>query len=67
MAGTDEVRGRLAYVISITPKTSNKYLSRGKIWVDADEYAIVRIEGEPAKNPSFWFKSVRFVQRLRQK
>ena len=60
-AGTEDVRGRLAYVISIEPKTSNKYLARGRIWVDADEYAIVRVEGEPAKNPSFWFKSVHFV------
>ena len=61
ITGRDDVRGRLAYVISIEPKTSNKYLARGRIWVDADEYAIVRIEGEPAKNPSFWFKSVHFV------
>jgi hypothetical protein len=61
MAGTDDVRGRLAYVISIEPKTQNKYLARGRIWVDTDEYAIVRVEGQPAKNPSFWFKSVHFV------
>ena len=61
IAGTEDIRGRLAYVISIEPKTQNKYLARGRIWVDADEYAIVRIEGEPAKNPSFWFKSVHFV------
>jgi hypothetical protein len=61
IAGTDDVRGRLAYVISIEPKTQNKYLARGRIWVDADEYAIVRVEGQPAKNPSFWFKSVHFV------
>jgi len=61
MAGTADVRGRLAYVISIEPKTQNKYLARGRIWVDADEYAIVRVEGQPAKNPSFWLKSVHFV------
>jgi hypothetical protein len=30
--------------------------------VDADEYAIVRVEGKPAKNPSFWIKSVHFVR-----
>ena len=61
MAGTECVRDRPAYVIAIEPKTQNKYLSRGRIWVDADEYAIIRIEGQPAKNPSFWFKSVHFV------
>jgi len=61
LVGTDTVDGRPAYVIAANPKTSNKYLMKGKIWVDAQEYAIVRIEGQPAKNPSFWTKSVRFV------
>jgi hypothetical protein len=61
IAGTEDIRGRLAYVISIEPKTQNKYLARGRIWVDADEYAIIRVEGQPSKNPSFWFKSVHFV------
>jgi hypothetical protein len=61
MAGMETVNGRPTYVIEVTPKTSNKYLMKGKIWVDAEEYAIVRIEGQPAKNPSFWTKSVHFV------
>ncbi|HXA04649.1 MAG TPA: hypothetical protein VNY30_07415, partial [Bryobacteraceae bacterium] len=55
------VRGRPAFVLAIEPKSQNKYLTRGRIWVDADEYAIIRVEGQPAKNPSFWVKSVHFV------
>lgn len=61
MLGTEIVNDRPAYVIEATPKTSNKYLMKGRIWVDAQEYAIVRIEGQPAKSPSFWTKSVHFV------
>lgn len=61
MVGAETVNERAAYVIAVTPKTSNKYLMKGRIWVDAEEYAIVRIEGQPAKNPSFWIKGVRFV------
>jgi hypothetical protein len=61
MVGREEVRGRPAYVIAIEPKTPNKYLAKGKIWVDAEEYAIMRVDGKPAKNPSFWVKSVHFV------
>ena len=44
------------YVLNLLPKTKNKFLYRGKIWVDAKDFAVVRIEGEPAKNPSFWIK-----------
>lgn len=50
-----------AYVLQVSPKTANKYLIRGKIWVDANDYSIVRIEGQPARNPSFWVRSVHFV------
>jgi negative regulator of sigma E activity len=59
--GREYVNERPAYVVAIAPKTQNKYLVQGKIWVDTDEYAIVRIEGKPAKSPSFWIKSIHFV------
>jgi negative regulator of sigma E activity len=61
LLGKDTVNQRAAYVLAIAPKTRNKYLVEGRIWVDADDYAIARIEGKPAKNPSFWIKSVHFV------
>ena len=61
MVGKDYINGRPAYVIAIAPKTPDKFLVEGKIWVDVDEYAIVRIEGKAAKSPSFWIKSVHFV------
>jgi hypothetical protein len=35
----------------------NKYLYRGKIWVDATDFAVARIDAEPAKNPSIWISS----------
>jgi len=44
------------YVLSLKPKLKNKFLYRGKIWVDAKDFAVMRIEAEPAKNPSFWVK-----------
>jgi outer membrane lipoprotein-sorting protein len=47
------------YVLILTPKTKNKYLFRGRIWVDEAQFAIVRMEGEPAKNPSFWIKDTK--------
>src|ERR1700747_916554 len=61
MVGSETLETGPAYVLSVTPKTANKYLIDGKIWVDANDYSIVRIEGQPAKNPSFWVRSVHFV------
>jgi hypothetical protein len=60
--GTEMVADRPAYVLETQPKRKEKYLFRGRIWVDAEDYALVRAEGSPAKNPSFWTKSTHFVQ-----
>jgi hypothetical protein len=54
---------RTAYVIEAMPKREDKSLFRGRIWVDTEDYALARVEGEPAKNPSFWTRKVEFVQQ----
>ena len=61
LAGMDTANGRAAYAIDVAPKHESKYLIAGRIWVDAQEYAVARVDGRPAKNPSFWTKSVHFV------
>jgi hypothetical protein len=42
------------YVLQITPLTKNEFQFRGRIWVEGRDFAVARIEGEPAKNPSRW-------------
>ena len=54
LAGTESVDGRPAYILDLEPLTESKFLSRGKIWVDAEDFAVVKMETEPAKSPSFW-------------
>ena len=61
LLGQEALETGPAYVLAVKPKTANKYLIDGKIWVNASDYAIVRVEGQPAKNPSFWVRSVHFV------
>ena len=46
------------YVLRIVPKRKDKYLLRGQIWVDASTFRIRRIEGVPAKSPSFWISGI---------
>jgi outer membrane lipoprotein-sorting protein len=62
-AGYEKTSDGAQYVLNLLPKTKNKYLYRGKIWVDAKDFAVVRIEGEPAKNPSFWIKKTEVKHR----
>jgi hypothetical protein len=44
------------YVLAVYPKEKSKYVYRGKIWVDGTDFAVTRIDAEPAQNPSFWTK-----------
>jgi outer membrane lipoprotein-sorting protein len=62
LLGKGAIENRPAYVLRITPKENNQYLIDGNIWVDATDYSIVRIEGSPAQNPSYWTHNVHFVR-----
>jgi hypothetical protein len=62
MVGHEETAGSSFYILSVEPRTQNKLLYRGRIWVDARDFAVTRIEGEPAKNPSFWTKETQIEQ-----
>jgi hypothetical protein len=62
-AGYETTPDGAEYVLNLLPKTKNKFLYRGKIWVDARDFAVVRIEGEPAKNPSWWIKNTEVKHR----
>jgi len=48
--------GGCRYELAVEPKIPNKFLFRGRIWVDDQDFAVCRIEAEPAQNPSFWIK-----------
>jgi len=58
LLGREDVDDRASYVLQVEPKTVNKLLYRGKIWVDAADFALSKIEGEPAKHPSIWISKI---------
>ncbi len=63
LVGNTKIDGRPCYVLDLTPRTSSRYLVKGRAWVDAEDFAVVRIEGSPAQNPSFWLRKTRMVQQ----
>jgi len=61
MAGYEDSPEGGMYILNLVPKTKNKFLYHGKVWVDAKDFAVARIEGEPGKNPSFWIKQTKIA------
>ncbi len=59
LLGQETVQGHSAYILDVEPITPSKFLYRGKIWVDAADFATVKMETEPAKSPSFWISRTR--------
>ncbi len=57
LTGIENVGDRPAYVLAVEPLVDSKYLYRGKIWVDATDFAVAKIEAAPARNPSLWISS----------
>lgn len=62
LAGYEGTPTGPCYILAVEPRTQNKLLYRGRIWVDAEDFAVVRIEATPAKNPSFWTKETKIEQ-----
>jgi len=62
LVGSEPASGGSLYILAVEPRIKNKLLFRGKIWVDGNDFAVVRMEGEPAKNPSFWIKETKIEQ-----
>jgi hypothetical protein len=57
----EEMNGRLQYVLHARPRRKGQLLFDAKVWIDAEDFAVTRIEGRPAKNPSFWTRKVEFL------
>ncbi len=62
LVGSENVGERPAYVLEVEPILPSKFLIRGKIWVDVEDFALMKVEAEPAKNPSFWIARTRIEQ-----
>jgi hypothetical protein len=66
LRGCEVDAGRDLYVMDVQPLRETKFLYRGTIWIDAQDFAVTRIDAEPAKNPSFWTKKSQIHHRYQK-
>ena len=57
LLGMATENGRNLFVLRVEPKNPSKFLFRGKIWVDTEDYAVTRIEAQPSEHLSFWIRN----------
>lgn len=66
LVGEQDVGPYHCLVAEAIPKRRDKYLFEGRVWIDAQDYAIVRIAGQPAKSLSFWITYAAFVRQYQK-
>jgi len=66
LLGEQQVGPYRCFVAEARPKRQDKYLFEGKLWIDVDDYSVVRIEGHPAKKLSFWIQRADFVRQYQK-
>ena len=54
------------YVLRIIPKRKERYLFSGQVWIDTTTFRIRRLEGVPAKSPSFWITDIHITMQFAQ-
>jgi hypothetical protein len=65
-AGQEDVGPYHCFALDVTPRRKDKYLFEGRIWIESHDFAVVRIEGHPAKKPSFWINQADFVREYQK-
>jgi len=59
LTGQENTPAGSYYILAVEPRTKDKLLYCWRVWVDAIDFAVARIEAEPAKSPSFWTKETK--------
>jgi hypothetical protein len=66
LLGEQQVGPYRCFVAEVRPKRKDKYLFEGKLWIDVEDYSVVRIAGHPAKKLSFWIQRADFVRQYQK-
>ncbi|WP_263381781.1 LolA-like protein [Granulicella arctica] len=60
LLGRETLDGMSTWVLQVEPKVASRVDYRGKLWVSTDDFAMVRLQAEPAKSPSWLLSHASF-------
>jgi hypothetical protein len=66
LLGEQQLGPYRCFVAEAVPKRKAKYLFEGRVWIDVNDYSVVRIEGHPATKLSFWIQHADFVRQYQK-
>ena len=66
LLGEQQLGRYRCFVAEAVPTRKDKYLFEGRVWIDVNDYSVVRIEGHPAKKLSFWIQRADFVRQYQK-
>lgn len=61
VVGVEDLPAGRCYVLDVAPKSPGEFTYVGRAWVQATDFAIVRIQGRPAVTPSQWVSDGEFT------
>lgn len=66
LLGRETIGSSQCLVVRAIARRKERDLFHGTIWIDDQNFAVVKIAGDLAKSPSFWVKHVRFVREYQR-
>jgi len=66
LLGEQQLGPYRCFVAEAVPKRKAKYLFEGRVWIDVNDYSVVRIEVHPATKLSFWIQHADFVRQYQK-
>lgn len=61
LVGREKLPAGDCLILEVAPKVASEFTYTGKVWVQGTDFAVVRIQGKPAVNPSPWISEGEFT------
>ena len=61
LAGQERLDIGNCYVLDVLPKTTSPFAYRGRVWIQSTDFAVVKIDAQPAQDPSAWVSAGKFT------